>query len=98
MTISINKDLFIPTAFSPNGDNQNDVFTILGSKSIKEIEGFEIQDRWGNIVYQGGGTAANWDGNFRDAAAQSGVYIYVATVIFKDNTKRVVKGDVMLYR
>ena len=98
MTISINKDLFIPTAFSPNGDNQNDVFTIFGSKSIKEIEGFEIQDRWGNIVYQGGGTAANWDGNFRDAAAQTGVYIYLATVVFKDNTKRVVKGDVTLYR
>ena len=96
--ISINKDLFIPTAFSPNGDNQNDVFTILGNKSIKEIESFEIQDRWGNIVYQGGGTTANWDGTFRGTAAQIGVYIYLATIVFKNNTKRKVSGDVMLIR
>ena len=96
--IKVNKDLFIPNAFSPNDDNQNDIFTIFGNKSIKEIESFEIQDRWGNIVYQGSGISANWDGDFRGTAAQSAMYVYLATVVFKDNTKQKVTGDVMLVR
>jgi gliding motility-associated-like protein len=96
--ININKDFFVPSTFSPNGDQINDTFTLLGNKSLKAIDNFQIFDRWGNLVFEGNQTQPFWDGTFRNSDAAEGVYVYQAKVIFKDNSEKFIKGNVTLVR
>ncbi len=63
--------IYVPNAFSPNGDQINDLFTVSGDDSIIEINQ-SIYDRWGNSVYSG----PEWDGMIDAANALAGVYIY----------------------
>ena len=44
--------IFIPNAFSPNGDGQNDLFIIYGGLGVEEIENFQIFSRWGDLVFE----------------------------------------------
>ena len=60
----------IPNAFSPNGDNLNDVFSIVG-ENIEKAE-LSIYNRWGELIFKG----ESWDGK----NCQSGVYFYTATI------------------
>ena len=61
---------FMPTAFTPNGDSQNDYFGPQGAG----VSAFEmvIFDRWGNALYQTTDMNKPWDGK----GASQGVYIY----------------------
>lgn len=68
--------IFIPTAFSPNGDGRNDVFSVFG-RNITDVQ-IEVWDRWGRLVFvspEEGSPA--WDGRDRsNARARSGQYTY----------------------
>jgi gliding motility-associated-like protein len=67
--------LFIPNAFTPNGDGTNDFFRIeyLGSQSYY----LEIFDRWGAVVFTSRDKMAPWDGQtLKRAPAPEGVYVY----------------------
>ena len=59
--MSIPADIFIPTAFSPNGDGQNETFEIK-SKFV-ENGSISIYDRWGSILFAGSLDGKGWDGN-----------------------------------
>ena len=63
----------IPNAFSPNGDNLNEVFRITGS--VEEFKEFVIFNRWGQIIYESYGNPS-WDGKINDKTAQQGAYYY----------------------
>ncbi|MCO5259825.1 MAG: gliding motility-associated C-terminal domain-containing protein, partial [Crocinitomicaceae bacterium] len=67
-------DLFVPTMFSPNSDNMNDLECVMGTCVIA-ID-FTIFDRWGEIVFHTKDRNNCWDGNFRGKPVQSGVYVY----------------------
>jgi len=71
--------LYIPNAFSPNGDQMNDCFEVVG-------EGFtqytiEIFDRWGKMVYYSESISECWDGNFEGEEAEAGTYTYKIKLI-----------------
>lgn len=66
----------IPNAFTPNGDNLNDIFRIIGSGQL-ELVNFEIFNRWGNKVFQTNVLGDGWDGNYRNLRAEGGTYFYV---------------------
>ncbi|MFO8086627.1 MAG: gliding motility-associated C-terminal domain-containing protein [Bacteroidales bacterium] len=67
---------FIPNAFSPNGDNVNDVFKPLGDfAAIDEYE-LLIYDRWGNVIFNTQDPSKGWDGTIEGEAAPHGVYVY----------------------
>ncbi|MCP4520487.1 MAG: PKD domain-containing protein [Cytophagales bacterium] len=73
--INLNTYLNNPTAFSPNGDGNNDDFGLI-HKEIDEIHEFKIYNRWGELVFDGGNDPdARWDGTFRGADQEVGVYI-----------------------
>jgi len=65
------RDVYIPNAFSPNGDGLNDNLTVFGGKEIATVARMEVYDRWGNQVFLvDEAFAANdqgmgWDGTFR---------------------------------
>ncbi len=97
ITFEVKEPMFdIPNVFTPNGDEINDVFRVYNSGSI-EIESFRVYNRWGNLVYEGSGEDAAWDGTYKDTPAPSEVYIY--QILFRlGNASFEETGDVTLMR
>lgn len=95
--------VYIPNAFSPDGNGGNDIFTIYGDEDIMEILQLRIFDRWGAQVFLGRGIApgseiGGWDGRYAGKAAPAGVYVYQAQIVFDDGETREVAGTVTLIR
>lgn len=94
--------VYFPTIFSPNGDGQNDRFTISGAKDLIEIKSMIIYDRWGKEVYKGQDFNINdqldWDGRFEGRPVNLGVYTYIAELLMDDGIQRQFSGSVMLLR
>lgn len=88
--------LFVPSAFSPNGDGINDILMIMG-KGIKSVK-FDIYNRWGERVFYSEDKDSGWDGSFRGQKAMPGVYAYRAYVEYLDGTNKTQKGNVTLVR
>ncbi len=86
----------IPNVFTPNGDERNDVFKVFTSRNFV-IEELRVYNRWGQLVFDGKGDNASWDGNYKGEPAPSDVYIYFA--LLKLGTQEFEeKGDVTLIR
>ena len=68
--------IFVPNAFTPNGDGNNDFFEIYGK--IKAIEFLEIQlfNRWGEKVFESNDHHFKWDGTFKGEMQNSSVFIW----------------------
>jgi len=67
--------LYIPNVFSPNGDNQNDEFAILGG-DVQSME-LKIFNRWGELIFESNNQEIGWDGTtFGREIALPGVYVY----------------------
>jgi gliding motility-associated-like protein len=68
--------IFIPNAFSPNGDGVNDVFVMkFDGLSIVDFR-ISIFDRWGGEIFSGDGVSAGWDGKKAGEDCPGGVYVY----------------------
>ncbi len=90
--------LFIPTAFSPNGDGSNDQFRIKATCSLSRYS-ISIYNRWGELVYFAADVRDSWDGIFRNVTAPLGVYVYMVDYTWSDDGSRHVQnGTVTLVR
>ena len=103
ITIDNNRDVYVPNAFSPNGDGYNDALMIYGGNNIKLIKAFKVFDRHGNLVYQADNFAPNdasssWKGDFNGQRLASSLFIYWAEVEFIDGYSDIYKGDIALFR
>ena len=96
--------LYIPNAFSPNGDGLNDVFMIMGKTTgLKTIADFSIYTRWGEKVYQvqnflPNDPAYGWDGTFRNQPLNPQVLVYQVKVEKIDGTIEYLEGSLTLVR
>ena len=88
--------VFIPNSFSPNGDGNNDVFTVYGA-GIKYID-MKIFNRWGELVYQTNNMLAGWDGTYKGVLQLPGVFVYEATITFLNDKQVQQNGSVTLIR
>lgn len=88
--------LYIPNAFSPNGDNENDVLYVRGP-AIKDMV-FRIYDRWGEMVFESFDRSLGWDGLFRGKPMDPDVYDYYLKVICIDDVESIIKGNITLMR
>ena len=70
--------IYIPNAFSPNGDGENDQFGILGADIISAE--LSIFDRWGSLIYYTSDYERHWDGNWQGQEMSEGVYLWVANI------------------
>jgi gliding motility-associated-like protein len=88
--------IYIPNAFSPNGDKENDVLFVRGQL----IEGmiFRVFDRWGEMVFESTDRNYGWDGTFRGKAMDPDVYDYYLKVICIDGIESIIKGNVTLLK
>ncbi|PSR05650.1 MAG: hypothetical protein BRD50_00215 [Bacteroidetes bacterium SW_11_45_7] len=99
LTVKVNeKDrlLYIPNAFSPNDDGNNDRFRVY-APGIDQIN-VKIFDRWGELVYETFDPQGGWDGTINDKKAGSGVYVYVINIEYKDGYTTQKQGSVTLIR
>ncbi|MDQ3015746.1 MAG: gliding motility-associated C-terminal domain-containing protein, partial [Bacteroidota bacterium] len=103
VTVDFASEIFVPTVFSPNGDNINDRFVIGASRGLASIDHIEIYDRWGNKVFEEnnftpGDETHSWDGSYRGSMVNSGVYVFSIDAVFNDGRPLHLKGDITLLR
>jgi gliding motility-associated-like protein len=83
-------DIYLPNAFTPNGDSRNDIFKGT-SVGIKQFNYLRIFNRWGQLVFTTNDYNKGWDGTVSGRSQPGGIYIVIASAIdFKGNeiTKR----------
>ncbi len=90
-----NEIIYIPNAFSPNGDFVNNTLKVLGKDF--DLLNFEIYDRWGELLFKTDEVTTGWDGNYKGKPMEVGTYFYM--VEYSANGKfKMLKGDVSLIR
>ncbi|MBL0294638.1 MAG: gliding motility-associated C-terminal domain-containing protein [Saprospiraceae bacterium] len=97
------KPLYIPNAFSPNGDGINDRFNAYAGIALKQIRKLRIFDRWGDLVYetsniQPGENLLGWDGKFQGKEMNPGVFVYHIVAEFLDDSLEEYAGALHLIR
>ncbi|HRI27476.1 MAG TPA: S8 family serine peptidase [Chitinophagales bacterium] len=88
--------LLIPNAFSPNADGINDLFFVR-NPNIATLY-LAVYNRWGQRVFETHNPADAWNGTFKGANCELGVYVYYATGTFANGNAFSVKGNVTLLR
>ena len=96
-------DVYIPNAFSPNDDGNNDYFTLYATDAIKSVKSMKIFDRYGEFIFSKQNFQANidaqgWDGTFRGQTAANDVYAYLIEVEYADGKTERFVGDVTLVK
>jgi gliding motility-associated-like protein len=66
--------IYVPNAFTPNGDGKNEIFKVKGA----HIDDFEmlIFNRWGEVIYQSNDIGEGWNGTYLGNQVQQDVYVY----------------------
>ncbi|HWY34219.1 MAG TPA: gliding motility-associated C-terminal domain-containing protein, partial [Nitrosopumilaceae archaeon] len=87
--------LIIPNVFTPNGDGNNDVFSIK-SAGLKDLN-CSVYDRWGLLIYSWDGITGFWDGRTKSGTkVPDGVYYYIVITTDFTNTTKKTAGFVQL--
>lgn len=89
-------DLFLPTAFSPNGDGENDEYCVR-SNCIKTLQ-FEIYNRWGEKVFGTSDPDICWDGTWREKPCEAAVFTYFIRGEMIDGTPIEGQGNITLVK
>jgi gliding motility-associated-like protein len=88
--------VFVPNAFTPNGDGKNDILRVR-SDIVIEVN-LQIFDRWGEKVFETNDLDTGWDGTFRGEPCEPGVYDYFMKVKCFGEIETLKKGNITLIR
>jgi gliding motility-associated-like protein len=88
--------VFLPEAFTPNGDRVNDVYTVKG-RFIASLE-MVVYDRWGNTVFVTDRPENGWDGTLNGQPAATGTYVCLVRVTDQTGRRTTHRGGVLLIR
>ncbi len=81
ITVDETNTVYLPNSFSPNGDDNNDIYQPGYSNAINMVNDLEIYDAWGNKIHNTGSFTPNdtdvayWDGTFQGKDVMPGVYV-----------------------
>lgn len=89
--------IYIPNAFTPDGDEVNPVFKIYGT-GIKELNFLRIYNRWGEKVFETNDLNKGWDGTHRGKLQEPGVYVYYMEAICTTGQIIAKQGNISLLR
>jgi gliding motility-associated-like protein len=96
VNIVVYQPVYIPTAFTPNADGNNDLWELSGLEVYPNPE-VQIFNRWGNMVFYSKGNYVSFDGTDKNKALPEGMYIYKINP-FPDRPEFQYKGTFMLLR
>lgn len=90
-------EIYVPSAFTPNGDGMNDLFRPI-PVGIRKMDFFRVYDRWGRLMFETTRYMEGWDGRAKGKQAPAGGYVWMARG--EDFNGRTVmrKGTVVLVR
>jgi gliding motility-associated-like protein len=94
--INPNYVIYVPNAFTPNGDGLNDIFQPKGY-FIEKIDIF-VFDRWGEQVFHSSDFTKGWDGTIKGKMAENSVYVWKAIVVDTKHKRHEVTGHVTLMK
>ncbi|MFA6923592.1 MAG: gliding motility-associated C-terminal domain-containing protein [Bacteroidales bacterium] len=88
----------VPSAFSPNGDRENDILYLRG-KCVENIN-FYVYNRWGQKVFESHDLSQGWDGTFNGKKMDMAVFVYYLSAETSSGEKRIIKkqGTISLIR
>jgi gliding motility-associated-like protein len=89
--------VFVPTAFTPNGDGKNDVFRPI-AVGMTQIQFFRVFNRWGEKVFETTQNEDGWDGRIGGKLQASGTFVWVVKGIDFNGKEFFAKGTVTLIR
>ena len=89
---------YIPNAFTPNGDELNEVFRPVLTYVDAEEYAFSIFDRWGNLIFYTNNITLGWDGTIDGKPAAAGIYQYMLTYRLNETKMYKKQGHVTLIR
>jgi len=103
VVVNKGRRVFIPTAFSPNSDDLNDVFTVYGGAGVTGVKKMMVFDRWGELLFEQSNFAPNdpaygWDGTFKGKPVPTNAFVYYIEVEFNDGQVLAYKGDVTMIK
>lgn len=89
-------DVYVPNAFTPNGDGRNDLFKVLGGQFLS----FDLRvfNRWSELVFATTDRTRGWDGRVKGKDQTAQVYVWILTGRLKNGTAVTRKGTVALIR
>ncbi len=95
---------FVPNAFSPNGDDLNDVWKV-SSVSVYNVIGdklrqfsMKVYNRWGTLVFESDDIQKGWDGTFEGQKVEAGVYVYIISATGMNAKNFNLSGNLTLIR
>ncbi len=88
------KDIYVPTAFTPNNNGRNDTWNIPALNAFTNADVW-VYNRWGQVVFQTKNTYIPWDGKYKGLPQPAGVYVYVIDLKLGGKP---LKGTLMLIR
>lgn len=68
-------ELFVPTAFTPNGDGLNEEFKVFSPCELPLFEMY-IYNRWGQVIFHSNSINHGWDGHYQDEKLGPGIYSF----------------------
>ncbi|MEK7254660.1 MAG: gliding motility-associated C-terminal domain-containing protein, partial [Bacteroidota bacterium] len=89
--------IFVPNAFSPNGDGRNDVLFVRGF-NVERVLVFAIYNRWGEKVFETTDQTQGWDGMYNGKTVTGDVFVYYLKVECKSGEEYFTKGNVTLLK
>ncbi len=93
----VQPDLYVPTAFSPDGDGLNDIFRPIPI-GMRSIDAFRIYNRWGQMLFSTTEYMKGWDGTFGGMPQSAGTYVWLAEGTDYRGVRIQRKGTVILIR
>jgi gliding motility-associated-like protein len=91
--------LYVPSAFTPNGDGKNDLFRVIGVESIGKFD-LKVFNRWGEVVFATTEKTKGWDGKIKGRPLPETTML-VYTLSYTDaltNESHFLKGNVLIIR
>lgn len=90
-------ELLLPTAFSPNGDDVNELFGLASGIMVRSFS-MKIYNRYGQLIFHTSDQSKKWDGKFKNKIMPTGLYPWIINYTNKNGFSDVEKGTVLLIR
>ena len=100
LTILEDAAIYIPNSFSPDGDNFNNIFQVVGRNIDPEFFELTIFNRWGELIFLSKDLNVGWDGSVNTyGPAPIGVYTYKVSFRFANqDDNQTITGHLNLLR
>ena len=94
---NVDDDIYVPNAFTPNGDGNNDVLRpiLLG---MKELNYFRVYNRWGVLMFSTSEKGKGWDGRYNGKAQDPAAFVWVCEAVSYKGVIKKKKGSAVLIR